>query len=192
MSHMLARFAHMTTGPDPSVGTRLIFGLDLTQEEGMNVALLPPNLTNSEKRKDFFNMAMDVASLPGGYNLSDDYDMGFEWGGGFDDGVGRTRLYTSRPMNALSNIKSKDDLLGFVRSVEKVVDRYRSAQHQRWRGFMFNSNHPVDCGRRSGLHSYGASSSDGGRYVNLLLGPFEHPPVKHVAVQRVGVVRKLH
>ena len=133
MTHMLERMAHMPTGPDPSTGTQMIFGLDPTNEMEMDSMLLPPHMTDADQRKEFFNIAMDVTSLPGGYRSTDDDDNG-----GTEalmhvlgHGTSTFRAWRKISLNALAKIKSKDELLVFVRDVEKVVVRHRTAEHQR-------------------------------------------------------------
>ena len=146
MSHMLARLSTMPTGPDPSTGTELIFGLDPTHETEMDGMLLPPHLTDSDQRKEFFNISMDVTSLPGGYRSTDDDDQGGTEALMHVLGHGGStfRAWRKTSLNALAKIKSKDELLVFVRDVEKVVVRHRLAEHQRWRNYMHKSNHTRD------------------------------------------------
>ena len=68
---MIRSASNFAVGPDPSTGTAAIFGMDPADTNRMDGLLLPPTLQDGEARQEFYELAMDVASLPGGYRFSD-------------------------------------------------------------------------------------------------------------------------
>lgn len=86
-------------------------------------------------------MAMDVTSLPGGYRLTDDDDLGASEV--LARAFGRTRQGYYRNWrrvthNALSRVTSRKELLQFVRDVEKSVTRVQKSHDQRMRQFLLS------------------------------------------------------
>jgi hypothetical protein len=129
------------------VGTNSVYGLDPNDGDAMDSLLLPPGLTDADSRKDFYDIAMDVASLPGGYRLTD--DDGFGNTEAILQLVGRGRATPYRnwrraAYNALSRISSNQEVFAFINDVEKVIIRHRQAQENRMRAFLYESNHSRD------------------------------------------------
>ena len=139
---LLDKASRFATGPDPSTGTTMIFGVDPTDVDRMDELLLPPNIEDSATRTEFYDLAMDVANLPGGYRTAEDDDYGSTEL--LARAFGRTRSgvfrnWRKHSHNALARIKSQKELLQFVRDVEKAVDRHKAAQEQRMRTFLHAS-----------------------------------------------------
>ena len=142
LTSLLDKASRFATGPDPSTGTTMIFGTDPTDTDKMDELLLPPNIEDAATRTEFYDLAMDVANLPGGYRTADDDDYGSTEL--LARAFGRTRTgvfrnWRKHSHNALARIKSQKELLQFVRDVEKAVDRHRAAQEQRMRTFLYAS-----------------------------------------------------
>jgi hypothetical protein len=143
----MERASKVTFGPDPSVGTKYIYGLDPNDGDATDALLLPPGLTDTEGRKEFYDIAMDVASLPGGYKLTD--DDGFGNTEAILQLVGRARVspyrnWRRQAYNALARVSSNQEVFSFISDVEKVILRHRQAQENRMRAFMYESGHSRD------------------------------------------------
>ena len=144
---LLDKASRFAVGPDPSTGSSTIFGIDPADVNKMDEFLLPPNVGDGETRQEFYDLAMDVASLPGGYRLTDDDDHGHaEW---LARAFGRAKYSPYRNWrkvtnNALARISSSKELLQFVKDVEKTIDRHRKAQEQRMRSFLLACRVPAD------------------------------------------------
>ena len=144
---LLERTSKLTARPDPSVGTEKIYDTDPADEKTMDDLLLPPDLTERESKQEFFELAMDVTSLPGGYRTTDDDDFGNA--DVLMKAFGRSRYgqYRNwrRPThNALAKITSREELFSTVRDVETTVKHHRQAQGERIRKFMYGCHHEAD------------------------------------------------
>ena len=131
-------------GKGPFEATQHIYGIAPSDEAKMDDFLLPPGLTDPDAKADFYDLAMDVTSLPGGYRLNDDDDLTNNEALLAAIGKGRNTHFRSWRRNAhnqLSKISSKDDLLKFVSDVEKTVIRTRTAQNQRMRKYLYACSH---------------------------------------------------
>ena len=141
---LLSRIAQMSVGKDPSESTQHVYGISPADEVKMDDFLLPPGLTDPDSKADFYDLAMDVASLPGGYRLNDDDDLTNNEALLAAIGKGRNNHFRSWRRNAhnqLGKIASKEDLLKFVTDVERTVIRTRTAQNQRMRKFLYACSH---------------------------------------------------
>jgi len=144
---LLDKASRFSVGPDPSVGTSLIFGIDPADVDKMDDLLLPPQVGDVEARQEFYDLAMDVASLPGGYRVTDDDDYGSTEL--LARAFGKTRSAPYRnwrkvTANALSRVGSRKELMQFVSDVEKAVVRHRKAQEHRMRTFLLACRLPSD------------------------------------------------
>ena len=157
LTDLLDKASRYATGPDPSVGTDMIFGVDPADTDRMDKLLLPPLVEDRETRQEFYDLAMDVANLPGGYRVTDDDDFGSTELLARAFGRSRSGYYRNwRKVtnNSLSRIKSQKELLQFVRDVEKSVSRHKAAQEQRMRSFLHACRLPsevISIYLRSGL-----------------------------------------
>ena len=141
---LLSRISSMSVGRDPSEATQNIYGIPPADEGRMDDFLLPPGLTDPDARADFYDLAMDVPSLPGGYRLTDDDDLTNNEALLAAIGKGRNthfRTWRRNTHNQLSRITSREELLRFVTDVEKTVIRTRSAQEQRMRKYLYSCSH---------------------------------------------------
>ena len=141
---LLARISQMSVGRDPSEATQLIHGISPSDEANMDDFLLPPGLTDPDAKADFYDLAMDVTSLPGGYRLNDDDDLTNNEALLAAIGKGRNthfRSWRRNSHNQLAKIASKEELLRFVSDVEKTVTRTRTAQNQRMRKYLYACSH---------------------------------------------------
>ena len=147
LNDMLVKATRFATGPDPSTGTNMIFGIDPADTGRMDDLLLPPHVEGAEARQDFYDLAMDVVNLPGGYRTTDDDDFGSTELLARAFGRGRTatfRNWRKITNNALGRVKSLKELLQLVKDVEKAVVRHRAAQEHRMRSFLHACGLPGD------------------------------------------------
>ena len=143
-TRLLQRISQIATGRDPSEGSQLIHGIIPAHESAMDEFLLPPGLTDPDSRSDFYDLAMDVPSLPGGYKQTDNDDLTNNEAFIAAISKGRNtnfRAWRRPTFNALGRIASKGELLRFVSDVEKTVLRTRLAQQNRMRKFLFSCCH---------------------------------------------------
>lgn len=144
---LLTTVSRFSVGEDPSVGTKQIFGVDPADSNRMDTLLLPPTVEDREARQDFYDLAMDVASLPGGYRSTDDDDHSpTEL---LVHALGRNRSSYFRNWrkpthNALGRIKSAKELMQFVRDVEKMHTRNKASQDHRMRSFLHSCHIPSE------------------------------------------------
>ena len=121
---------------NPSAGTMAVSGVDPADKNQMDGLLLPPALQDGEVHQEFCELAVDVASSPGGHRFSDDDECGSAES--LAQAFGRTRTghfqnWRKVTNNALGRIASKRELLQFVKDVEKAVVRHQVAQDHRMR-----------------------------------------------------------
>ena len=147
MASLLATASRYSVGEDPSVGTKSIFGIDPADTTRMDDLLMPPLVDDPEARTDFYDVAMDVTSLPGGYRVADDDDYGSTEL--LARAFGRTRHshyrnWRKTTHNQLGRIGSAKELLQFVKDVEKTLQRNKAAQDHRMRAFLHSCRLPSE------------------------------------------------
>lgn len=144
---ILTMIGKVPPGPDVSTGTTLIFGEDPADTLGMDKLLLPPHLEDGETRSEFYDLAMDVANLPGGYRLTDDDDFGSTELLARAFGRQRNTFYRSwrkSTHNSIARVASKKELLQFVHDVEKTVTRQKKSQDHRMRDYLLSCRVPTE------------------------------------------------
>jgi hypothetical protein len=147
LGELLDKVGKYTCAPDPSVGTSQVFGMDPADAANLDNLLLPPIADDSKTKQDFYDLAMDVANLPGAYRQTDDDDASSSEALAHALGRSRSTFYRSwRKVthNSLGRIKSLKELLQMAKDLERSVERQRRAQDQRMRSFLYDCRLPQD------------------------------------------------
>jgi hypothetical protein len=128
-------------GEDPSQGDEeRIYGILYDDNEVMDAGLSPHDML-AQDRTGFLGQAIDIAALPGMYAVTLDVESEMASAMvattlGRSD-TGHDLMWRLAKKNALSQIKTREDLFKFVDKVDKVSDRAFKAQDSRLRNFMY-------------------------------------------------------